>query len=178
MKIGQGDHVVVIGAGVIGVMCAWNLSLAGFQVTIVDRDKFGAACSHGNCGYVCPSHVLPLGQPGAITKTLKGMLKTNSPFAIRPRLETSFFSWFWNFARRCNHRDMMSAAVGRHEILQSSKRLYQELIADQKIDCQWQEVGLLFVFDDERSFSQFGNCLLYTSPSPRDKRQSRMPSSA
>ena len=25
---------------------------------------------------------------------------------------------------------------------------------------------------------QFGDCLLYTSPSPRDKRQSRMPSSA
>ena len=25
---------------------------------------------------------------------------------------------------------------------------------------------------------QFKNCLLYTSPSPRDKRQSRMPSSA
>ena len=29
-----------------------------------------------------------------------------------------------------------------------------------------------------RSFSGFQNCLLYTSPSPRDKRQSRMPSSA
>ena len=27
-------------------------------------------------------------------------------------------------------------------------------------------------------FSQFHTCLLYTSPSPRDKRQSRMPSSA
>ena len=26
--------------------------------------------------------------------------------------------------------------------------------------------------------SEGGNCLLYTSPSPRDKRQSRMPSSA
>ena len=25
---------------------------------------------------------------------------------------------------------------------------------------------------------EFGSCLLYTSPSPRDKRQSRMPSSA
>ena len=35
---------------------------------------------------------------------------------------------------------------------------------------------------DEKSTSFFGmlykNCLLYTSPSPRDKRQSRMPSSA
>ena len=28
------------------------------------------------------------------------------------------------------------------------------------------------------SFYVSGNCLLYTSPSPRDKRQSRMPSSA
>ena len=32
------------------------------------------------------------------------------------------------------------------------------------------------VFDHE--FEQAENCLLYTSPSPRDKRQSRMPSSA
>ena len=29
-----------------------------------------------------------------------------------------------------------------------------------------------------RSFVSYGSCLLYTSPSPRDKRQSRMPSSA
>ena len=30
----------------------------------------------------------------------------------------------------------------------------------------------------ERGFKPVKNCLLYTSPSPRDKRQSRMPSSA
>ena len=29
-----------------------------------------------------------------------------------------------------------------------------------------------------KPFKQKGTCLLYTSPSPRDKRQSRMPSSA
>ena len=31
---------------------------------------------------------------------------------------------------------------------------------------------------DYQSVYVFNNCLLYTSPSPRDKRQSRMPSSA
>ena len=31
---------------------------------------------------------------------------------------------------------------------------------------------------DNDSLSQYSDCLLYTSPSPRDKRQSRMPSSA
>ena len=30
----------------------------------------------------------------------------------------------------------------------------------------------------ERAIAQYSYCLLYTSPSPRDKRQSRMPSSA
>ena len=34
-------------------------------------------------------------------------------------------------------------------------------------------------FDYEKKvFTKDGSCLLYTSPSPRDKRQSRMPSSA
>ena len=31
---------------------------------------------------------------------------------------------------------------------------------------------------NETSIRNYKNCLLYTSPSPRDKRQSRMPSSA
>ena len=37
-----------------------------------------------------------------------------------------------------------------------------------------------FVFKDkiEKDFDLIISCLLYTSPSPRDKRQSRMPSSA
>ena len=32
--------------------------------------------------------------------------------------------------------------------------------------------------DLTRKFDKYDGCLLYTSPSPRDKRQSRMPSSA
>ena len=39
------DRVIVIGGGVIGAMCAWNLTQAGCQVTVVDRGDFGAAQS-------------------------------------------------------------------------------------------------------------------------------------
>ena len=37
------------------------------------------------------------------------------------------------------------------------------------------DIGTLYLWF---SFAMFLICLLYTSPSPRDKRQSRMPSSA
>ncbi len=151
----KAQHIVVLGGGVIGAMCAWELSQAGCDVTIVDRDRFGAACSHGNCGYVSPSHVLPLSQPGAVQKTLRQMLQRNSPFAIKPRLSLSSLKWFWNFAWNCNQSDMWASAAGRHELLQSSKRRYQEIIRAEGIDCEWQERGLLFVYEDERGFNDF-----------------------
>src|SRR5262249_18510945 len=58
-------HVIVIGGGVIGAACAYFLSKSGCTVTMVERGEFGKGCSHGNCGFVCPSHVLPLAEPRA-----------------------------------------------------------------------------------------------------------------
>ncbi len=149
-------HVLVIGGGVIGAMCALELSHAGCQVTIVEKDRWGAACSHGNCGYVSPSHVLPLAQPGTIRKTLKQMFQANSPFAIKPRLSWQALQWFLKFAGRCNQRDMLDAAGGNHAMLQSSKELYQRWVS-QGLECQWQEVGNLFVFEHQRDFEAFAD---------------------
>jgi len=53
---GPNDPVVVIGGGVIGAVCAWYLREAGHDVTIIDKGRFAAAYSHGNCGSVSPSH--------------------------------------------------------------------------------------------------------------------------
>lgn len=151
----SGDHVAVIGGGVVGGMSAWHLAKAGYRVTVIDRDRFGAACSHGNCGYVCPSHVLPLCQPGAVAKTLREMLKRNSPFAIKPRLSPAWFSWFWNFAKACNERDMLETARGVHGLLQSSLEIYRSLVFDEQIECEWKELGLLFVYEDAASFEGY-----------------------
>jgi len=149
------DRIVVIGGGVIGAMSAWNLSQAGCDVTIVDRDRFGAGCSHGNCGYVSPSHILPLTRPGQIKATLREMMKRNSTFAVKPRFSKASLGWFWKFGRRCNQRDMMESAEGRHPLLQSSRRLYQELIASEGIECEWKEAGILFVFDTPQGFEHY-----------------------
>ena len=152
--LATGQHVVVVGGGVIGAMCARSLVERGLRVTVVDRERFGAACSHGNCGYVCPSHVLPLCQPGAVQRTMRAMLGRNSPFAIKPRLSRRWASWFWNFARRCNERDMLDAANGIHALLQSSMELYRAMVAA-GVECEWQERGLIFVHGDRGSFEAF-----------------------
>ena len=57
----------------------------------------------------------------------------------------------------------------------SKKTIYSDDSLD--IAKKWQSAGadMLHLVDLDATL---GSCLLYTSPSPRDKRQSRMPSSA
>ncbi len=140
--------VIVVGGGVIGAACACYLARAGWKVTIVERGSFGKGCSHGNCGFVCPSHVLPLAEPGAATSAFKALFARNSPFLIKPRLDLSLWGWLFRFARRCNFARMLEDAKAIHALLQSSRSLYDELIKSESLDCEWQPRGLLFVFRD------------------------------
>jgi len=148
-------RVVVVGGGVVGACSAYYLAKAGFAVTIVDRAKFGAACSHANCGYVCPSHVLPLAMPGAIWATLKTLFHRNSPLKVRPGVVLKNLGWFLGFARRCNRRDMLSTGRSIQGLLQSSRTLYDELLKAERIDCEWETKGLLFVFETPKHFEHY-----------------------
>lgn len=139
-------RVVVIGAGVIGVACGYYLQRDGWQVTLIDRGTVGGGASHGNCGYVSPSHVLPLAGPGMVWTGLKSLLQRNSPLKIRLRFDPGLWGWLAGFARRCNRRDMMATARVLHAMLTESRRLYDELFATERLAAEWHTDGLLFVF--------------------------------
>ncbi len=136
----------MVGGGVIGVSCAYYLAKSGWRVTIIEKGTFGQGTSSGNCGFVCPSHILPLAEPGAVFKTLGTMFKRNSPLKIRFRLDPSLWSWLARFAKRCNQKDMLDAGRAIQPLLDSSMTLYEHLIASESLDCEWQKKGLLFAF--------------------------------
>ena len=148
-------RVVVVGGGVVGACSAYSLAKAGWRVTIVDRAGFGSGCSHGNCGYICPSHALPLAAPGAVWSTLKTLLYRNSPLKLRIPSVLSRLGWFWNFARKCNETDMLASAIGISRLLNSSRQLYDDLLTAEKIDCEWESKGLLFVFQSQSAFVHY-----------------------
>lgn len=147
--------VVVVGGGVIGCLSAYQLVKRGWRVTVLDRGTVGGACSHGNCGYVCPSHVLPLAVPGAVWATTKTLFARNSPLQVRVGYALANLGWFLGFARRCNQTDMMASAVGIRSLLNSSRTLYDDLLADEKLDVEWDTHGLLFVFRSKAAFDHY-----------------------
>src|SRR5262249_18485309 len=131
---GRAEKVVVVGAGVIGVACAHFLVEAGFQVTLLDKGAVGSGCSHANCGYVCPSHVLPMAGPGMIGKTLKTLLQNDSPLKIRMRFDPALWSWLYRFALRCNRADMLESGHAIQALLNSSRNLYGELFSSSALE--------------------------------------------
>ncbi len=149
------SRAVVIGGGVVGACCAYYLQRSGHEVTIIDSGRFGAGCSHANCGYVCPSHVLPLAVPGAIRSTLATLFHRNSPLRVDPLVVLRNPGWFLDFARNCNHSRMMSTGCAIQALLVSSRSLFDDLIESNSLDCEWTRRGLLFVFQSARAFEHY-----------------------
>jgi D-amino-acid dehydrogenase len=124
-------------------------------VTLIDQGQFGRGCSHGNCGLICPSHVLPLAGPGAICGALKTLFARNTPLKVRWRVDWPMWTWFWKFARRCNQHDMLAAGHAMQSMLVSSRTLYDELLQTTLNDVEWEPRGLLFVFRTPAAMDHF-----------------------
>lgn len=148
-------RAVIIGGGVIGIASAHYLGEAGWDVTLIDRGRLGGACSHGNCGLICPSHVLPLAEPGAIWPAFKAMFRSASPFRIKPRLDPGLWGWLWRFARRCKTRHMMEAGRAIQALLHASMTGYEDLLSSHPLECEWERRGLLFVYEDAGAFEAY-----------------------
>src|ERR1043165_1681339 len=142
---------LVIGSGIVGVSSAHFLVESGWDVTIVDRGRFAGGCSHANCGLICPSHILPLAEPGAVRRTMGAMLSKDSPFYIKPRLDLALWAWMWSFARRCNVECMIESGSALAPLLESSMEIYERL----GLECEWEKRGLLFAYADREKLDAY-----------------------
>ena len=153
-QMSESSPVVIVGGGVIGAACAHFLTEAGRRVVILEKDRFGAACSHGNCGLLSPSHVLPPAGPGVFSEALRNAFRRDAPLKVAPRLSPRLWRWMLEFAARCNTSAALEAGRGIHPLLASSRALYNRL-AGEELQCEFAEDGLLFVLREQAAHDSF-----------------------
>jgi len=123
---------------------------------VIERDVLAGACSQGNCGYICASHILPLTEPDALWSGMQSLFNPRAAFRIKPQMRPALWRWLFEFARRCNTRQMLVAGAALKAILESSLKEYQQIIQDELLDCEWEEKGLLYVFKTAAALEHFG----------------------
>lgn len=149
----SGPRTIVVGCGVVGAACAHWLSDAGCDVTMIDEGAFGGGCSAGNCGLICPSHVLPLALPGALGTALRMSLRRNAPLRVGLRFDPRLWRWLLRFAGCCRWERAWRGADALHPLLQESRRQYEALARE--LDFEFEPRGCLFVHSHREGFEDF-----------------------
>lgn len=97
-------HVVVAGAGAVGLSTAWFLQEHGVRVTVVDRDGVAAGSSWGNAGYLAPAFSIPLPEPSVLRYGLRSLLDRNAPLYVPAKVDPGLWAFLARFAAHCNMR--------------------------------------------------------------------------
>ena len=141
-------HVVVIGAGVIGVTSAYYLSQLGCRVTVVDRAKDVAdAASYGNAGQLSYSFTDALAKPDFVRK-IPGLV-AGFDSAYQVRLRPDLVTWGMRFLSQCTKTRAAENTVAVLKTALRSEKLMQDLRDELPFDFAHRKAGKLVLLGSE-----------------------------
>lgn len=148
------SDVLIIGGGPVGLNSAYYLLKAGRRVTILDSNEIGKGSGHGNAGQIVPSHIVPLAAPGVVTSALKWMLDPAlSPFGMKIRLSPAYILWLIQFAAACSEANVTRSIPSMRSLAQLSMTNLLKMLDEEKIECRYQQAGIITLFKDEKAFA-------------------------
>jgi len=147
-------HVLVVGAGIIGVTTAFELRERGFAVTVLDR-RAGVAqeASYGNAGVISTAYAGPWAQPGMPTKILGYLLKSASPVLFRPALDPAQWRWLARWLGECRLQRFQVNKQRMQRLAEYSRAVLHEVRRRHAIDYE-QSQGWLQLFRSEADIAR------------------------
>lgn len=139
-------HVVVVGAGVVGLSCAWHLQSHGVEVTVVDRTGVGAGASRGNAGYISPGLVAPLADPALVRYGARAVLRRGSPVRIPLTPSADTIRFLAQFARNATQRRWREGMAALLPLANTAQEAFDELV-DSGVTAELRSAPILAVFE-------------------------------
>lgn len=144
------SHVLIIGAGIVGLSSAYYLQKQGHQVTVLDKGEVTDSCSFGNAGMIVPSHFVPLASPGMVQQGIRWMFNSKSPFYVRPSADLSLINWGLKFLKSANSGHVARSAVPLRDLSLLSKQLFETLAAEPGFEFELKNNGILAFYKTEK----------------------------
>ncbi|HSW84955.1 MAG TPA: D-amino acid dehydrogenase [Usitatibacter sp.] len=154
--------VMVLGAGVAGVACAYYLWRDGHEVTVIDRNQ-GVALetSFANGGQLSYSYVAPLASASVIPKIPPWLLRRDSPLRFRPELDWDQWRWILEFLAACNDATAHRTTERLLRLAFYSRDLMHELVRTHEMDFDYVQNGKLVVHTNSRSYESAKRLMEY-----------------
>ena len=146
-------RICVLGAGIVGLATAYELSSAGHEVTVIDRAQPGSGASGGNGSQLSYSYVQPLADPSIWAQLPKLLLSPSSPLKIRPQLDVHQWRWGLQFLAACNAATSRSTTIELLQLAAESRQGFDAMLLKEKLAVDFSSTGKLVLFSTEASFA-------------------------
>lgn len=148
-----GQHVVVLGAGMVGIACALALCQRAMHVTVLDPLGPGAATSHGNAGVLARSSLMPFNHPG-LWAQLPGLLRGNNP-GFRYHLPWLLGQWRWalSFLGHARASAFLETTTALDALIRHSAEVHRRWMAEAGMSHRRRDDGWLFLYRSEAAFN-------------------------
>lgn len=146
------QRVVIVGAGVVGLACASELQIRGFEVTLVDPRPPGEYCSFGNAGCFSRASCVPLGLPGLWRQVPGWLMDRAAPLHIPLGYVREVAPWLWRFQRASTMANVNRIADALHALLTVALDRWRPLAQRAGVAELIVEQGYAFAYESARAF--------------------------
>ncbi len=149
------EKITVVGAGIVGLCCAWYLQRAGYHVSVIDRKEPGLEASFGNAGGIGIAELIPLSSPGLIWKVPGWLMDPMGPLALRWSYFPKITPWLARFIRAGSHNSVLRISEAMSALCLRTYTDFEPLleIGSLKRLMNYQ-AGALYLYDKENEYSE------------------------
>ena len=148
-------RIVVLGGGVVGVTTAYQLQKDGHDVVVLERDsEIAAEASWGNAGMIAPGHSFVWSSPKAPMILLKSLFLEHQALQFKFSADPRLYSWSWLFLMECTPEKARRNTLLKHRLAAYSQAVLKEVVADETIDYNRSERGILYFYRDQQALDR------------------------
>lgn len=146
-------HIAIIGAGITGVTTAYALARRGYDVTVLDRQRYAAMeTSFANGGQLSACNAEVWNKLSTVLHGVQWMMRRDAPLLMNPAPSWHKLSWMAEFMREIAHYRQNTVETVRLA-LKARTALFAMAEAE-GIDFDLKTRGILHFYRDRASFEK------------------------
>ena len=122
--------IAVVGAGIIGVACAWRLAQQGLRVIVVDPQEPGHGASFGNAGHLATEQVFPIADLSILKRLPAMLMDPMGPLRLDWKYLPGAVPWFTRLLLNLRPAPFQRTVAGLRALNEHSLDAWHRLLND------------------------------------------------